>query len=475
MKQPRLKSLTFILALIVITGAAMAYSSRVKPAGPQPPPLPPIVSSEAGILNLSGHMVQTHVLKGSPGKVSLELTLSAVPGVDGYAASHQGIDFVVVLDRSGSMQGPKLEYARQSLLSLIAGLTERDRFALFSYADAVQKHCDLLAATDLNRRLMQSAVNGIFSSGATNLGEGLRAGIDLITSSGRPGHPGRVILISDGLANRGVTDPAALGRMAAIAAGEEFAVTTVGVGADFNEFLMSMIADRGAGSYYYLDSPSAFAEMFQREFLSAKSAVATGISVSLALPAGVRLLDASGYPISLEGDRAVFYPGSLRSGQIRRVFLTLQVSTDQERRFEIGRLMARYQHRGEPREAVIESPFVVACVGDEDRVLSSIDRTRWEHKVLTDDYSRLKQDVAADISSGKREEALKRIETYEAEQRALNSVVQSPGVGLNLEKDVKELKKRVDETFRGAPSEVMEKQKAASKSLQYEGYSDRRK
>jgi hypothetical protein len=137
--------------------------------------------------------------------------------------------------------------------------------------------------------------------------------------------------------------------------------------------------------------------------------------------------------------------------------------------------MARYQHRGEPREAVIESPFVVACVGDEDRVLSSIDRTRWEHKVLTDDYSRLKQDVAADISSGKREEALKRIETYEAEQRALNSVVQSPGVGLNLEKDVKELKKRVDETFRGAPSEVMEKQKAASKSLQYEGYSDRRK
>jgi hypothetical protein len=53
--------------------------------------------------------------------------------------------------------------------------------------------------------------------------------------------------------------------------------------------------------------------------------------------------------------------------------------------------------------------------------------------------------------------------------------VQSPGVGLNLEKDVKELKKRVDETFQGSPAAVMAKQKAASKSLQYEGYSDRRK
>jgi Ca-activated chloride channel family protein len=466
---------TLILALIVVTGAAMAYSGRVKPVKPQPPSPPPIVSSGAGILNLSGHMVQTHVLRGSPGKVGLELTLSAGPGADGFAANDRGIDFVVVLDRSGSMQGPKLEYARQSLLSLIAGLTERDRFALFSYSDAVQKHCDLLAATDLNRRLMQSAVNGIFSSGATNLGEGLRAGIDLIAASARPGHPGRVILISDGLANRGVTDPASLGRMAAVAAGKEFAVTTVGVGADFNEFLMTMIADRGAGSYYYLDNPSAFAEMFQKEFLSVKSAAATGIAVSLVLPAGVSLLDAAGYPVSLEGDWAVFHPGSLRSGQTRRIFLTLQVPTDQERRFEIGRIKARYQHQGEPRETVMESALTVACVGDEGRVLSSIDRTRWENKILTEDYNRLKQDVAADISSGKREEAMKRIEAYEAEQGTLNSVVRSPEVGLNLEKDVKELKKRVDETFRGSPAAVMEKQKSASKALQYEGYSDRRK
>src|SRR5512139_2464751 len=159
MKRPRLKSVTLVLALIVITGAAMAYSGRAKPAGPQPPPPQPMVSSGAGILNLSGHLVQTHVLKGSPGKVSLELMLSAGPGVEGYAAGDPGIDFVVVLDRSGSMQGPKLEYARQSLLSLIAGLTESDRFALFSYSDAVQKHCDLLAVTDLNRILMQSAVS----------------------------------------------------------------------------------------------------------------------------------------------------------------------------------------------------------------------------------------------------------------------------------------------------------------------------
>jgi Ca-activated chloride channel family protein len=310
MKRPRWKSFILILFLIVVTGAAMAYTGRGKHATPQPPPPPPIVFSGGGILNLSGHLVQTHVLKGSPGRVSLELMLSAGPGGEGHPAGDRGIDFVVVLDRSGSMQGPKLEYARQALLSLVAGLTERDRFAFFSYSDSVQKHCDLLAVTDLNRRLMQSAVNGIYSSGATNLGEGLRAGIDMIAAAGRPGHPGRVILISDGLANRGVTDPAALGRMAAAAAGKEFAVSTVGVGADFNEFLMTQIADQGAGAYYYLDNPAAFAEMFQKEFLAVKSAAATGIAVSLGLPPGVRIVDASGYPVTSGATRRCSIPAA---------------------------------------------------------------------------------------------------------------------------------------------------------------------
>jgi len=321
---------------------------------------------------------------------------------------------------------------------------------------------------------MHAAVNRISANGATNLSDGLRAGIDLITASGNPGRPGRVILISDGLANRGLTDPSALGRLAAAAAGKEFGVSTVGVGADFNEFLMTQIADRGAGSYYYLENPAAFAEVFQTEFRTVQSAWITGITVRVDLPAGGRLVNASGYPVSVTGNQAVFHPGSLKPGQTRRLFLTFQVPTDQENSMDLGRIVARYQHQGETREAALEQPLRVACVGDEARVLSSIDRTRWQQKVLTEDYNRLKQEVAAEISAGSREEAMKRIEAYQSEQNQLNATVRSPEISRNLEKDVSELKKRVDETFQGAPAAVMEKQKSSAKSLQYEGYSNRR-
>jgi Ca-activated chloride channel family protein len=462
--------------LIIVTGAAMTVTGRGTPVAPVPAPAATHhISTGAGILKLSGHLVQTQVLKGSQGIFSLELTLAADHAVaEREPGADRGIDFVVVLDRSGSMQGAKLEHARQSLHHLLSGLTDRDRFALVSYSDAVQRHCDLLAVSELNRRHMQAAVNAVYAAGATNLGDGLQAGIDRLAAAVRPGHPGRVILISDGLANRGVTDPVALGRMAAVAAGKEFAVSTVGVGADFNEFLMATIADRGAGCYYYLENPSAFAEVFQKEFFAAKSAAATGIAVSISLPAGVRLVDAAGYPVTVSDGTAVFYPGSLRSGQTRQMFLTFQVPTDQEKRFDIGRIFARYQHQGELQETALESSFTIACVADETSVFSSIDRPRWERKVLMEDYSRLKEEVAADISAGKMDGARSRIEQYEKEQQALNSVVRSPEVSKNIEKDLKDLRKRVDETFQGAPAAVMEKQKSNAKSLQYEGYYERR-
>jgi Ca-activated chloride channel family protein len=321
---------------------------------------------------------------------------------------------------------------------------------------------------------MRAAVNGIRASGATNLGDGLRAGIDVITAAARPGHTGRVILISDGLANRGVTDPAALGSMAAAAAGREFAVSAVGVGSDFNEVLMTQIADRGAGSYYYLDNPSSFAEMFQREFVVAKTAAANGIAVSVPLPAGVRLVDAAGYPVSSVDGQATFHPGSLRWGQTRRLYLALQVPTAAEARFEIGGITARWLQDGGVREVRLETGFTIACVGDKGRVLSSIDRDRWESKVLKEDYGRLKQEVAADISSGRMDGALQRIDAYEREQKAVNSAVGSAAVERNIETDLKDLRKRVADTFSGPPAAAAEKQKSGSKALQYEGYTERR-
>jgi Ca-activated chloride channel family protein len=281
-------------------------------------------------------------------------------------------------------------------------------------------------------------------------------------------------LISDGLANKGITDSTRLGQMAAVAVEQEFAISTVGVGNDFNEQLMTTIADHGAGNYYYLENPMAFAEVFQKEFFYTRATVATNVSISFSLGSGISIADAAGYPLTVQKDRAVFYPGDLRAGQSRKLFLTLQVPTGATGSFELGRIKAHYRFNGQPIETALEGSFKIACIKDQREVQASIDKTAWAEKVIREDYNRLKQEVAADIKAGKKQKALRRIHSYYREQESINTAVGSAEVTQNLDRDLKDLQQKVEETFKGSPTAVSRKQKANSKALQYEGYKGRR-
>jgi Ca-activated chloride channel family protein len=125
-------------------------------------------------------------------------------------------------------------------------------------------------------------------------------------------------------------------------------------------------------------------------------------------------------------------------------------------------------------ETILDGSYKIACVKNEREVQASIDKTAWAEKVIREDYNRLKQEVAADIKAGKKREALRRIHSYHREQEAINAAVGSAEVTRNLDRDLKDLQQRVEETFEGAPAAVSRKQKANSKALQYEGYKGRR-
>ena len=477
MKPTRLKSFVLVIILIAATGAAMAYSAGLGTSwlsGLITRPgvhIPPIGS---GPVTLNGRLVQNKVLQGSDGRVHLALTLQADERFDPQSSEARNVDMVIVLDRSGSMKGRKINDARQAVLHLLSGLTAKDRFALVTYSDRVQQISGLKHVTADHGKQIEALVSGLRAGGGTNLGDGLQTGINVMLAAHENGNARKLILISDGLANKGITDSTRLGQMAGVAVGKEFAVSTVGVGNDFNEQLMTTIADRGAGNYYYLENPLAFAEVFQKEFFYTRATVATNVSLLFPLEGGMSVVEAAGYPITIQKNQAVFYPGDLRAGQTRKLFLTLQVPTGETGSFEIGGVKARYRFKGQTMETKLDGSYIIACVEDQREVQASIDKTSWTEKVIREDYNRLKQEVAADIKAGKKQKALGRIHSYYREQESINAAVGSAEVAQNLDRDLKDLQQRVEETFQGAPAAVSRKQKANSKAIQYEGYKGRR-
>lgn len=476
MKKSSWKTLALVGGLLALTCGTMAYSGKggPLPAGPgHKPPEAPI--AEAGVVSVSGQLVQDRVHMGGDGTVTVALTLASdhIPGRN--TEDRRPLDMVVVLDRSGSMADEgKISFARQAVLELLSQLSETDRFALITYSDQVQRRSGLLPVTPANRATLEGIVHGIQPSGATNLGGGLQEGMHQFTGSDRSGRISRLILISDGQANRGITNPSLLGQMASGAADKGFAVSTIGVGLDYNEHLMTTIADKGTGNYYFMESASAFAQVFDKELRDSRTVIASSMEVHVPLSPGMSLVHAAGYPIEVREGQAVFLPGNLLSGQSRKLFLTLHIPVSEERTWDIGPISVRYRSGEQTCSASVAESLRVASVRSLSDAMASIDKTQWEQKVIREDYNRLREGVAAAVKGGKREEAMKQIDEYATSQQAANAVVGSDAVKSNLESDIGALRRTVLDSFAGPPAEAAVKQKANAKSLQYEGYQGRR-
>ena len=305
--KPYRKTFATILLLIGTTTAALAYMGAQENN--------PATNVNHGNrvrfepLGVDTSLVQDKVLQGSDGTVSVALTLTGADMEQTGDQSKQPVDLVVVLDRSGSMQGRKMEHARSAVMQLISSMDPDDRMGIITYSNHVEMLSGLVALDPNNRDQLAARVDRIVPSGGTNLGAGLQCGISMLSGAGRDERQRKVILVSDGLANQGITSTRALGAMAGRATEFSLGVTTVGVGYDFNELLMTTIADHGGGNYYFLENPGAFAALLEKEFEATRSVIAGNVELSIPLPHGVQLIDAGGYPMHRKGNTAVIRPG----------------------------------------------------------------------------------------------------------------------------------------------------------------------
>ncbi len=471
MSSPR-KQLISIIVLIAATSITLAAMAERRIESPTAGPTAGAVG-DAGI-TLSAEVVQDKILEGGDGRVTVAVHLTADRLPETTDRSIPPADLVVVLDRSGSMQGPKIADARRAVVRLLDQLDRRDRLALVTYADGVHVTAPLTAVTDAGRRELVALIDGILAGGGTNLGGGLQQGIAMLTPAAEAERRRKIILISDGLANQGITDPAALGRMASTAVAHRFSISTVGVGLDFNETLMSTLADQGAGSYHFLEDPRAFARVFEAELQSSRRVAAADVAIRVPLEPGIRLVSAGGYPIRRDGSMAMIHPGDLRSGQARTLYLTFQVPTATRGTVSLAGMAVDYRRDGRRRSLALPQPLSVACVGDAAAAMASIKKEAWADQVVKEAFSRLKEAVAADIRSGDKAGAKTKIRDYARRQADINAVVGSEKVAANLETEVRALSEQVDETFAGPPAAVARKAKQVSKSLQYDGYQRRR-
>ena len=174
------------------------------------------------------------------------------------------LNLAIVIDRSGSMQGPKLREAKRCVVDLIQRMHSEDQVGLVQYDDQVDTVLPLTAVGQLSG-IIDSLVQGITANGGTDLHAGWLRGGEMLAPKAGNQSTCHTTLLSDGQTNRGLTNTARICEQVSALAGAGVTTTTVGLGADFNEELMTAIAQAGHGSAHYGERAIDLAETFEAE------------------------------------------------------------------------------------------------------------------------------------------------------------------------------------------------------------------
>ncbi len=242
----------------------------------------------------------------------------------------------LVVDTSGSMEGQKIANARMAASSLVESLRSGDVVSIYTFNNGVSEISPPVTVTEQNRGQLIQAVRMIGAMGGTNMFDGIRVGEDRLAHAPATHAIRRLVIISDGRANIGPSDPHSLGALAAQGTEHGAQVSAIGVGLDYDERTLAALAVRSAGRMYHLEHPAQMATILEQELELLSQTVATNTIIEINPAPGVRILDVESAGASLDNNRVRVNVGALHAGQRREVLLRAEIDTERLGRHQAG-------------------------------------------------------------------------------------------------------------------------------------------
>lgn len=438
---------TWILAPLLLC-VALQFSEAMS--------LPPPV----GAIRLDGHL-NTTCVPHNGGTVYLQIRLNS-DAVEHPSLARGPMNLAVVLDRSGSMADErKLDYAKRAICSLLDHLSGEDYLSIIIYDDHIETVVPMQPVR--NRDRIKALIEGIYPRGSTNLGGGMAEGFRQIERNFRREFVNRVILLSDGLANRGITDPYELERIAAAYRDKSISLSAIGVGLEYNENLMLGLSEHGGGNYYYVESPHRLASIFEHELSGLSSVIAQNACIEVTPGRSVEIRDVIGCTWRHEGERWIMNIGDLYANDHREYTLELNIP-EGAGTLRAARGVLKYDRE---RGTSLGYPSFSVDVRYTDDAADLLKGKDWDVQGKADlaiSTRRVEHAIKA-LDEGNRDEARQELNDAKAALQSSPAMLESAAAAPMIKEQIKQLESYSD-SVRDASSDL----RRVKKSIQYQNY-----
>lgn len=349
------KSLVFVSALAAVCASAAAFAVPLERRS--------LASSDSALVEAdwwagaaktlsratAGDAVMIDARLGhsalAPGGSGETLLFAQITGGEAArAVEAPPMHLALVVDRSGSMRGAKIENAMNAAIGAVERMRDGDFVTVVAFDTTSQVVVSPTRVSEATRGSISAAIRSIHVHGDTCISCGLESAMgELARAPIAPDEVTRVLLLSDGQANFGVRDVDGLRAIARRLRDRGVTVSTIGVDVDFDEKVMAAIASEGNGKHHFAANAAALPAIFSEEFDSVLAAVGRDTELRVELGAGVEVVEVFDRPFRREGNQLIVPFGTVSKGQEKTVLARLRVPTTTDGPREVAKLTMAYR------------------------------------------------------------------------------------------------------------------------------------
>ena len=236
------------------------------------------------------------------------------------------LNLCLVIDQSGSMQeGNKMNYVKEAAKLILGSLDEQDTLSIIGYDDTPYTYYPSTKLTKGQKNNIVAAIDTMYAMGGTNISDALLAGIYSINTSKDSQQVKNIFLLSDGIATSGDTRSFVIENHAFAAKKKHnISISAFGVGENYNEDLLSSLADVSMGSYYYIQNPRQIFMNLHSEISNLKTIAFKNMMLDVDIPEGFELETVFGYNANVSKKSVNIQLPPLQLGEKKYVLLKLK-------------------------------------------------------------------------------------------------------------------------------------------------------